>query len=209
METFGERLRRFRESLNLSQDVFGQKVHVTQKAVSRWETDNVFPQMDRLCEIADVLEVGVDDLLYDDNDYIAELIVDYTDDFQRSLKIMRVFADTDVVVHAAMMLAEEDLRKHDGKMTRRLSLTERELHEYLSWKKQSKHVPDTVFWNKISHSDYLFVLRMNHYFVTAVISYVVVMNPNLGDDELSYKVALSLVSSKYFGFPDTLLPEVV
>ena len=60
---FGNRLFRLREKAGLSQAQLGEKVGLSNKAVSKWENGLAKPGIDVIRKLADVLSVSVDDLL--------------------------------------------------------------------------------------------------------------------------------------------------
>ena len=60
---FGKRLCELRKAAGLSQTDLGEKVHVTNKAVSKWENGRAMPGLDIVRQLADALNVTVDELL--------------------------------------------------------------------------------------------------------------------------------------------------
>ena len=60
---FGERLYRHRKAAGLSQARLGEKLGVTDKAVSKWENGAAKPTTDMLNRLSAVLGVPVADLL--------------------------------------------------------------------------------------------------------------------------------------------------
>ena len=60
---FGKRLCELRKAAGLSQTELGEKVHVTNKAVSKWENGRAMPGLDIVRQLADALNVTVDELL--------------------------------------------------------------------------------------------------------------------------------------------------
>lgn len=60
---FSERLRRFRQARKLTQQELADALGVSNKTVSRWETDGGYPDVDLLVPLARKLGVTVDDLL--------------------------------------------------------------------------------------------------------------------------------------------------
>ena len=60
---FGNRLFQLRKKAGLSQALLGEKVGVSNKAVSKWENGQAKPGVDVIRKLADTLSVTVDDLL--------------------------------------------------------------------------------------------------------------------------------------------------
>ncbi len=62
-ETFGQRLKQYRKAKNMTQQELGEKIGVSDKTVSRWESDGGLPDVSTLVPLARALGVTVDDLL--------------------------------------------------------------------------------------------------------------------------------------------------
>ena len=62
-QTFGQRLKNYRKDQNLTQQELGEKIGVSDKTVSRWESDGGYPDVPTLVPLAQALGVTVDDLL--------------------------------------------------------------------------------------------------------------------------------------------------
>ncbi len=60
---FADRLKKFRTDRGFSQKELGERLGVSNRAVSKWERGEAYPTVDTLGNIADVLGVLVDDLL--------------------------------------------------------------------------------------------------------------------------------------------------
>lgn len=61
--TVGERLQRYRKSLNLSQEELGQRLLVSRQTISQWETDQTLPTVDNLMRLKELFGVSIDTLL--------------------------------------------------------------------------------------------------------------------------------------------------
>ncbi len=61
---FGNRLLQLRKNAGFSQSQLGEKVGVSGKAVSKWETGQAKPGLDLVHQLADVFSVSVDELLH-------------------------------------------------------------------------------------------------------------------------------------------------
>ena len=64
--TFGEKLRKLRTERGLTQDELAQKIYVTRTAISKWESDRGYPNIDSLKAISKFFSVSIDDLLSSD-----------------------------------------------------------------------------------------------------------------------------------------------
>lgn len=62
-QTFGQRLKNYRKAQNLTQQELGERIGVSDKTVSRWESDGGYPDVPTLMPLAQALGVTVDDLL--------------------------------------------------------------------------------------------------------------------------------------------------
>ena len=64
--TFGEKLRKLRTDRGLTQDDLAEKIYVTRTAISKWESDRGYPNIDSLKAISKFFSVSIDDLLSPD-----------------------------------------------------------------------------------------------------------------------------------------------
>ena len=65
--TFGERLKKLRKEQGFTQDELADKLYVTRTAISKWETDRGFPNIDSLKQIATIFNMSVDELLAEED----------------------------------------------------------------------------------------------------------------------------------------------
>lgn len=63
MDTFGERLKQYRRAKGLTQQELADLLGVSNKSISRWESDGGYPDVPLLLPLARALGVSVDDLL--------------------------------------------------------------------------------------------------------------------------------------------------
>jgi transcriptional regulator with XRE-family HTH domain len=59
----GERLYNFRRKKGLSQEDVAAKLNVTRQTVSKWETDQTLPDLDKIESICELFEISTDELL--------------------------------------------------------------------------------------------------------------------------------------------------
>lgn len=60
----GKNIKKVREEKGLTQEALAEKLNVTRQAVSNWENEKTQPDIDTLHNIADILEVDIERLIY-------------------------------------------------------------------------------------------------------------------------------------------------
>lgn len=63
--TLGEKIYRLRTEQGFSQETFGEKLGVSRQSVSKWETDQSVPELDKIVAISELFGVSTDHLLKD------------------------------------------------------------------------------------------------------------------------------------------------
>lgn len=63
--SFGANLKKIRIEKNYTQEQFAEKLGVSRQAVSLWESDNGYPEVEKLLDIAEILNVSLDWLFFD------------------------------------------------------------------------------------------------------------------------------------------------
>ena len=63
--TIGEKLINLRNAAGMSQDALAEALSVSRQSVSKWETDQVLPQIEKIMQICKLFSVSADDLLDD------------------------------------------------------------------------------------------------------------------------------------------------
>ena len=66
MNELGNKIAYKRKDLGMTQIEFAEKLNVTRQTVSRWEAGTVLPDIDKISDIASLLNVSCDYLLKDD-----------------------------------------------------------------------------------------------------------------------------------------------
>ena len=67
-----EKIIKLRKEKGLSQEEFGNAINVSRQAVSKWESEQTKPDIDKLKDIAKFFDVSYDYLLNDEIDNIEE-----------------------------------------------------------------------------------------------------------------------------------------
>ena len=61
--TLGERLTALRKGAGLSQEQMAAELNVSRQAISKWETDQSAPELEKLMALAEIFSVSTDELL--------------------------------------------------------------------------------------------------------------------------------------------------
>lgn len=63
MVLIGSRILEYRKKLNMSQEEFANKIGVSRQAVSKWELDKAYPDLDKLVDICEMFGLSLDELV--------------------------------------------------------------------------------------------------------------------------------------------------
>lgn len=82
----GERLKEEREKNELSQKDVADRLHVARQSVSRWETDQSYPDLENLMALGRLYHVSIDELLGMGKEEISESVEEETVEEEKSVK---------------------------------------------------------------------------------------------------------------------------
>ena len=63
----GDKIKKLRKENNLSQEQLAEKLHVSRQAISKWESNKVYPDIENLILLRDIFNVTLDDLIIKEN----------------------------------------------------------------------------------------------------------------------------------------------
>ena len=69
MLLIGAKIQEYRKKAGLSQEEFAAKIGVTRQAVSKWELDKTYPDLDKLVGICDVFGISITEFIYGKMDF--------------------------------------------------------------------------------------------------------------------------------------------
>lgn len=72
----GKKIKYEREKMALSQEQLADSMHITRQAISKWETGQSYPDIEKLLQLAELFQLSLDDLVRDDNNLKNKLIKD-------------------------------------------------------------------------------------------------------------------------------------
>lgn len=61
--SFGKNIQKLRKAYGISQEEFASKLNVSRQAVSKWESGNGYPEMEKLLQICDLYQCSLDSLV--------------------------------------------------------------------------------------------------------------------------------------------------
>ena len=67
--SFGNNLKKARAKANYTQEQFSEMLGISRQSVSIWESDSGYPEVEKLLEIAKILNVSLDWLFYGKENY--------------------------------------------------------------------------------------------------------------------------------------------
>lgn len=82
----GEKLKEEREKQGLSQKEVADRLHIARQAVSRWETDQSYPDLENLMALGRLYHVSIDELLGMEKEEISESVEKETVEEEKSVK---------------------------------------------------------------------------------------------------------------------------
>ena len=62
---FGDKLIELRKKNGYSQEELAEKLGVSRQSVSKWESNNTYPETDKIIQIANLFDCSMDDLIND------------------------------------------------------------------------------------------------------------------------------------------------
>jgi len=62
---FGDKLIVLRKKNGMSQEELAEKLGVSRQSVSKWESNNTYPETDKIVQIANLFDCSMDDLIND------------------------------------------------------------------------------------------------------------------------------------------------
>jgi len=95
----GNEIKTRRTELNLTQEDLAKKLNISRTAISNWEQQRNYPDIELLVTISDVLDVSLDKLLRGDSKMVKELSLDY-----KKKKKYRVIITISIVIILALSI---------------------------------------------------------------------------------------------------------
>ncbi|PYE52530.1 helix-turn-helix transcriptional regulator [Paenibacillus sp. FSL H8-0317] len=113
--SFAENLKRYREKRGLTKEELGERIGVSGVTIGYWESGRNEPRMGKVDLIARVLDITIDDLLFDLPMFGAELEIhnkEITEDQKRAIELILSLPPEEVKMFNILM--ERSLDKEDN-----------------------------------------------------------------------------------------------
>jgi transcriptional regulator with XRE-family HTH domain len=78
--SFSEKLQRLRKEKGLSQEQLAELIDVSRQSVSKWESGQTYPEINKLIILSDLFKITLDDLVKDKNTGFTEIKEDEIDE---------------------------------------------------------------------------------------------------------------------------------
>lgn len=111
--TLGDKIQMLRKKSSLSQEKFAEIMNVSRQAVSKWELDQSYPEMNKLIDISDYFGISLDYLVRDintDNTSVNDkrLSITTKDATIREInRIIKIFWISTIVIAPVLLIIEE------------------------------------------------------------------------------------------------------
>lgn len=125
---FGERLSKIRKDAKLTQEELASKLGVTPQAVSKWERNINYPDIEMLYGIANILECSLDLLLNVNQLYSKHLIE--SDDEKRKISLFKEILSEPLMLEFGIGLIDLFNEEGNNKFERLLQIREHLAEEY-------------------------------------------------------------------------------
>ncbi|KYG28118.1 helix-turn-helix domain-containing protein [Alkalihalobacillus trypoxylicola] len=87
MTSIGEKIKSARQEKKLTQQELANQLHISRSAISNWENERNYPDLQTVIHLSDVLEISLDDLLKEDTGLVNEIHYDQRKSKKRSLAL--------------------------------------------------------------------------------------------------------------------------
>lgn len=107
--SFGEKLQNLRKEKKMSQEQLADKLGISRQAVSKWESDQTYPEMDKLIALTKIFDCSMDDLVQKEKgvlkkskdeskkNILANPLEELLDLIRRSYKMLQKMRFVDIV----------------------------------------------------------------------------------------------------------------
>ncbi|GAF65524.1 putative transcriptional regulator [Bacillus sp. TS-2] len=91
MTSIGEKIKSARQAKKLTQQELADQLHISRSAISNWENERNYPDLQTIIHLSDVLEISLDQLLKEDKVLVNEIHNDQRKSKKRALALKIIF----------------------------------------------------------------------------------------------------------------------
>ncbi len=73
--TLGQRIKEEQEKRQWTQDYLAETLNVFRQAISKWEVENAYPDIDRLVQISNLFDITLDSLIKGDDSLKKSIVI--------------------------------------------------------------------------------------------------------------------------------------
>ncbi len=97
--SLGERIQNLRKEKNYSQEMLAEQLEISRQAISKWEGDQVLPEIDNLIKLSKIFKVSIDYLLTGQESIFIEKVAktNYQID-QKTTNIISIIASSATIL---------------------------------------------------------------------------------------------------------------
>lgn len=109
---FSEKLRQIRKEKGLSQEELSDLVDVSRQSVSKWESGQAYPEIEKLIILSDLFEVSMDELIKGQTHINNGLDKNIFEDVVQPVKDKKHFEWMLVIIMAALIILSKSFPKY-------------------------------------------------------------------------------------------------
>lgn len=178
---FSEKLQILRKEKRLSQEGLAEKLNVSRQAVSKWESGQSFPELDKIIILSDIFSVTVDELVKDNIELKRNIEDKKTEEKKNDSQEDKEYQRKEDTINNTYEEGHEK-EKFYKKIINMFRLDSKEDNNFVEAEEEDEEDEEDVDGDKGAISELMFIgptIGMIIYFITDNSSYIII-GPLLG-----------------------------
>jgi len=178
---FSEKLQILRKEKRLSQEGLAEKLNVSRQAVSKWESGQSFPELDKIIILSDIFSVTVDELVKDNIELKRNIEDKKTEEKKNDSQEDKEYQRKEDTINNTYEEGHEK-EKFYKKIINMFRLDSKEDNNFVEAEEEDEEDEEDVDGDKVTISELMFIgptIGMIIYFITDNSSYIII-GPLLG-----------------------------
>ncbi|WP_418223136.1 helix-turn-helix domain-containing protein [Clostridium isatidis] len=178
---FSEKLQILRKEKRLSQEGLAEKLNVSRQAVSKWESGQSFPELDKIIILSDIFSVTVDELVKDNIELKRNIEDKKTEEKKNDSQEDKEYQRKEDTINNTYEEGHEK-EKFYKKIINMFRLDSKEDNNFVEAEEEDEEDEEDVDGDKGTISELMFIgptIGMIIYFITDNSSYIII-GPLLG-----------------------------